>query len=61
MFELINKARVIWSMLTGKEIEVQDVESGHFYKVKYRVRARLFEITATVGSKSGSIKFKIVK
>lgn len=35
MFELLNKAKVVWSMLSGKPLEVVRQENGKVYTIKY--------------------------
>lgn len=44
MFEIINKARVIWSMLSGKSIRVVRPATQKVYEVQYVTRTQEFEI-----------------
>lgn len=44
MFELISKAKVIWSMLTGRELSVVRPATGIAYTVKYIPKHKEFEV-----------------
>lgn len=50
MFEIINKARVIWSMLSGNPIRFKSKQSGTVYSVKYIPKFKEFEIKNDVGA-----------
>lgn len=44
MFEIINKARVVYSMLTGKPARVKSKQSGKIFTIKYITKLKHFEV-----------------